>query len=318
MIRGSTRPVGVRARLADARAVLRLGGFWMAVPVAVVALVTSGGAVAPVGTLVVFVVVAAAARRRGRDLSVGYIAGLLVCLSALVASAYGQAAGAGAVLAYPPGLTGLIGVAGAARIGLDRGFRPWQRVAALSVGAAALAAAASADAFMAAAIACVTFLIWRLSASRRRTRIDVPGPMPAGPFTSAARAGAPLAALAALWVATFVTAPRPASDVARFVALGSSGAFDRLFGNPYAATGWLDAVALVVGAALIVWRVTGPGLPVWVPVVGLSGVVGVLLAPDREPSPGWVLALTAELWVFCHGLRTDRNVIPAPRVEIDR
>ncbi len=329
-------PLGVR-RLRRGGGWLRLGATWMAVPVAVAAIIAPGHLLSLAATMVVFAVVTNAARHQSRDLTIGYAAGLLVCLAALTASGYGQHIGAGAVLSYPVDSTGLIGLGCAARIGLDSRFLVWQRVAALGVGAVTLVAVGSVGVFIAAGIGCVTYLICRLrpvpGGHRVRRDPEVRSdelsrqPLRAGGWSysgvpvaigfrwwrrrpvsvsrigiaRALGAGLPLAVLAGLWVASDTAGPR--SGFAAVTLRPGKGVVD-----------WIDLVGLIVGAALIVWRVTGPGLPVWVTVVGLIGVAGVLVDPNALPSPGWVLALGGELWVFCHGLRTDRRVIPAPRI----
>jgi hypothetical protein len=294
----------------------RIGGFWLAVPAIALVVIDDDH---PLGLAVmvgVFTLVWAAARRRGRDLSVGYAAGVLVCLAGLAASAYGQAAGDGAVLAYPADLTGLAALGCAARIGLDRAFTMWQRLAALSIGAATLVAVASAVAFTAAAVAGGTYLVCRLRAPRMPRQLgDAFG-------VSVVRAVMPLVVVAALWMASVASVPRGrgTADFGSVSAFGSAGLFGTTSSDAYAGTGVIGVVALVAGAALVVWRVTGPGLPVWVPVVGLAALAGVLAggAPAAfGPSPAWVFALGAELWVFCHGLRPDRNVTPAPQ-QVDR
>ncbi|HEY1485519.1 MAG TPA: hypothetical protein VGF84_05415 [Micromonosporaceae bacterium] len=307
---------------------LRLGAFWLAVPSAVVAAVTvrtdGAGAIALVACLGVFVLVYAAARRRGRDLSVGYVSGLLVGLAALVASAYGQAAGDGAVLGYPADLTGLLALGCAGRIGVDRAFAGWQRIAALSIGAATLVAVSSPVAFVAALVACAAYVIFRLRTVRMphqlRDRLPV----------ATARMVAPFAVLGVLWAVSALALPSGRDEVTDFTpvaAFGSTGTVGRLLGyappaHPltFAPTGWIGMVALIVGAALVVWRVTGPGLPLWVPTVGLAMLAGVLASRSGSsygPSPAWVLVLAAELWVFCHGLRTDRNVTQPPPLPDD-
>jgi hypothetical protein len=300
---------------------LRLGGFWLAVPAAIVAAfaVRAGrtGVVNLAACIGVFALVGAAARRRGRDLSVGYVAGLLVGLAALVASAYGQAAGDGAVLGYPADLTGLLGLGCAARIGLDRAFAPWQRISAVSIGAATLVAVASPVAFVAATVGCTAFVVFRLRGA------SMPHSLRYGPVTATARVAAPFVAVGGLWALSALSLPhgRPqTSDFAPVAAFGSTGTVGRLLGYAppaqpmtFAPTGWVGIAVLIAGAGLVVWRITGPGLPLWVPVVGLAMLAGVLAGRSGSsvgPSPAWVLVLGAELWVFCHGLRTDRDVAP--------
>jgi hypothetical protein len=138
-----------------------------------------------------------------------------------------------------------------------------------------------------------------------------------GPVVSVARAVSPLVVVGALWITGVASVPRGrgTADFASVSAFGGAGIFGSTSSDAYTGMEVLGVVALVVGAALIVWRVTGPGLPLWVPVVGLATLAGVLASGASAalgPSPAWVLALGAELWVFCHGLRPDRNVTPAP------
>lgn len=304
---------------------LRLGGFWLAVPAAVVAALLARPAVGHVVNLAaclgVFVLVVTAARRRGRDISVGYVAGLLVGLAVLVAATYGKAAGIGVVLAYPADLTGVVGLACAGRIGVDRSFSGWQRVAALCIGAAVLVTVASPVAFVATGVACVAYVVLRLRGTR------MPRPLREGRLTLALHAVGPLVVLAGLWAASLTSVSRSRrADFPRLAALGRTSTAGRLIGYTPSvpagvlATGWIVIAVLLAGALLVAWRVTGPGLPLWIPVVGLGGAAGVLASGSGfafGPSPAWVVALGAELWVICHGLRTDRNVIPAPALPPD-
>jgi len=302
---------------------LRLGGFWLAVPAAVI-----GAAVVrpPTGHLMVlaaelgvFVLVVTAARRRGRDLTVGYVAGLLVALAALVASGYGRAAGDGTALAYPAGLTGLIGVVCAARIGLDRAFPSWQRAGVLAAGAITLVVSASPVAFTAAGVACVAYAVGRMRGP------TLPRQLRENPVVAVARSVVPLIVVAGLWILAAMTSVRARQpDFARIAAFGRTSLLGRLLGyspaSLYGATGWIGLGVLVAGAILVAWRVTGPGLPLWVPVAGLGALAGLLLVPVGPlagPSPGWVMVLGAELWVSCHGLRTDRNVVPAAPLPVE-
>ena len=291
----------------------RIGGFWLALPAVAFVAIDGERLLVRAAMIGVFMLIWASARQRGRDLTVGYVAGVLVCLAGLAASAYGQAAGDGAVLAYPADLTGLAALGCAARIGLDRAFVAWQRLAALSIGAATLVAVASAVAFTAAAVAGCTYLVCRLRAPR------MPRQLREGSVVSVARAISPLVAVGALWLAGVASVPRGrgTADFASVSAFGGARIFGSTSSDAYTGMGVLGVVALVGGAALIVWRVTGPGLPLWVPVVGLGALAGVLASGASAalgPSPAWVLALGAELWVFCHGLRPDRDVIPPPRL----
>jgi hypothetical protein len=302
---------------------IRLGGFWLAVPAAVgVAVVRRNGVsgVDLVACVAVFALVAAAALRRGRDLSVGYAAGLLVALAALVASAYGRAAGDGTVLAYPSGLTALIALGCAGRIGLDRGFALWQRLAAASIGAAALVAVESSVAFVAAFVGTAAYAIFRLRGIR------MPRQLRESPLLATFHVVAPFVLLAGLWSASLVALPHGRHQAVDFVGVSALGLGRSTLATApaeptvttvpmFTATGWLVVAALIIGAALVVWRVTGPGLPLWVPAVGLAMLTGVLASRSAStygPSPAWVLVLGAELWVFCHGLRPDRDVLTQP------
>jgi hypothetical protein len=315
---------------------LRLGGFWLAVPVAAFAAISTrtGPHLAYVAeTIAVFALIMTAARRRGRDLSVGYAAGLLLALAALVASAYGEQLGAGRLLAYPAELTGLLALVCAGRIGLDRSFARWQRIAALGVGTVTLVTVGSPPAFIAAAVASATYLVFRLRVAR------VPRAVPEQTAVAFARASTPLLAVLGLWFISAASA-RPPPRHASVLSLGApqdasavslaaferTGVIGKIFGfaepGPLGAlsgAGLLGLIALAIGAALVLWRVTGPGLPIWLPVVALAGLVGVLAAGTRTmgPSPAWIMAFAAELWVFCHGLRPDRDVTPSPELADD-
>ena len=297
---------------------LRLGGFWLAVPIAIGAAIGTHTLVEATNLAMVaavFAIAVIAARRRGRDLSVGYAVGLLIALAALVASAYGNAAGDGAVFSYPADLTGLLGLACAGRIGLDRTFARWQRVAAVSVGAATLVAVSSPVAFTAAAVGGLAYAVWRVRG------VWMPRPLREHPVAAAARAGGPLLAVSALWLVSLASVSGARVDVPGAASFGRSGVLGTIFGVEASGTfgtlsgaGVVGLAALVAGSGLLVWRVTGPGLPVWVPVVGLAGLVGVLgggFGP-LGPSPAWAMAFAAELWVSGHGLRPDRDVTPAP------
>jgi hypothetical protein len=107
------------------------------------------------------IMIASPAGRRIRDQSMGYAAGLLISLALLIASGYAQAAGTGMLLAFPSILTSLIGLLIAARIGADHSCAKWQRLAAVSVGAATVAAAGAMVAAVAVGLVLAVYLVAR-------------------------------------------------------------------------------------------------------------------------------------------------------------
>ena len=133
--RGHWQPV---RRSGSSTPTASLGGYWLGIPVALLGLL-NGASLAP--TLATIAVFALLATDRRTDHGIGYVAGVLVALAALVASSYGQAAGDGAVLAYPAGAAVLAALGVAGRVGLDPTFAAWQRISVGAVGAAAAATA---------------------------------------------------------------------------------------------------------------------------------------------------------------------------------
>jgi len=186
----------------DAGHVLRLGGFWLAVglwltgSVSALALGRTGvlagrvvyGGFAVVVALLIFQTV----WRRGRDISVGIAAGLMICHAVLLAlgsqyvfetnefhvtsdSAWGFAQSSrfwgGPWLVYHPNFIAMTGVLVAIRIGADARFALWQRLAAVGNGALLLYIADSRTSLLMAGVASVTYgllHIWRNGLPRFR------------------------------------------------------------------------------------------------------------------------------------------------------
>jgi hypothetical protein len=186
----------------DAGHVLRLGGFWLAVglwlagSVGALALgrtdVFAGRVVYGGFAVVVALLVFQTLWRRGRDISVGVAAGLMICHALLLAlgsqyvfetnefhvtsnSAWGYAQSSrfwgGPWLVYHPNFIAMTGVLVAIRIGADARFAPWQRLAAVGNGALLLYIADSRTSLLMAGVASVTYgllHIWRNGLPRFR------------------------------------------------------------------------------------------------------------------------------------------------------
>jgi hypothetical protein len=186
----------------DAGHVLRLGGFWLAVglwlagAVSALALGRTGvlaGRVVYGGFAVVVALLIFQTRwRRGRDISVGIAAGLMICHALLLAlgsqyvfetnefhvtsdSAWGLAQSSrfwgGPWLVYHPNFIAMTGLLVAIRIGADARFAPWQRLTAVGNGALLLYIADSRTSLLMAGVASVAYgllHIWRNGLPRFR------------------------------------------------------------------------------------------------------------------------------------------------------
>jgi hypothetical protein len=179
----------------DAGHLPRLGGFWLAVGLwltgSVSALllgkvsVLAGRVVYGGFAVVVALLVFQTLWRRGRDISVGVAAGLMICHALLLAlgsqyvfetnefhatseSAWGYAQSSrfwgGPWLVYHPNFIAMTGLLVAIRIGADARFAAWQRLAAVGNGALLLYIADSRTSLLMAGVASVTYgllHIWR-------------------------------------------------------------------------------------------------------------------------------------------------------------
>jgi hypothetical protein len=257
-------------------------------------------------------------------------------------------------MGWPGDLVGLVAVAVSGRIGPDRAFARWQRAASLIVAVALLLMAGSATGYAAALVAGAAYamfaarreigvrgsfrLAWRADGSRRAI---VAGAMPVVALAGVAALAMWAGGLRSDWPAL---RGRPGlagvPGIANLPHVGASSAAGRdpLVGSwpvaapgagpkssggllglvlgPGVGLGLLAGIALLIGVVRVFWRVTGPGLPLWVPVVGLGSLVSVVAA-GTAGSPAWLLVACAELWVVCRTLRTDRDTAPPPR-SLDR
>jgi len=184
----------------DAWTVPRLGGFWLAVPIwatgVVAALLTGSWTVAAqrtvYGGLAVLVVllVFQARRLRGRDISTGFVAGLLYCHAAILVAgapylflathyaprtAWGRSLEGrfwgGPLLTYHPNYIALTAVIVALRVGPDARFARWQRVASLLLAGFFIVLTDSRTAALVAGVgslAWAVLLLWRTEEVRRR------------------------------------------------------------------------------------------------------------------------------------------------------
>jgi len=185
----------------DWRSPLRLGGFWVGAPlwaygvlgaigvgafeVAVERLVYGGYALA------VTLLVVQAVRRRGRDVTVGIAAGLLLSLALLLAAGcqyvfettdrytatnnYGAGQGdrfwGGPLLVFHPNATAMMALLAAMRLGPEYALARWQRYAALAVAAFSLYLTGSRTAMLVALFASGVYallVIWRAGLPRWR------------------------------------------------------------------------------------------------------------------------------------------------------
>jgi hypothetical protein len=186
----------------DAGHLLRLGGFWLAVglwltgsvsalllgkPGVLAGRVVYGGFAVAVALLVFHTL-----WRRGRDISVGIAAGLMICHALLLAlgsqyvfetnefhvtsnSAWGYAQSSrfwgGPWLVYHPNFIAMTGLLVAIRIGADPRFATWQRLTAVGNGGLLLYIADSRTSLLMAGVASVTYgllHIWRSGLPRFR------------------------------------------------------------------------------------------------------------------------------------------------------
>lgn len=180
--------------LRDLRALPRLGSAWLGLAywvlgvlgaLLVLNLTVAGQRIAYAGVfgLAVLAVVASSRRDRGRDLSVGIVVAFLLGIALLVVSGSGNLfqhrhvvpPGAwgtevmvhrfwgGPWLLYHPNSLALIGVVAAARIGVDRAFAAWQRLAVTVLAGGVLVATDSRTGFVYFGAAAVihAYLLWR-------------------------------------------------------------------------------------------------------------------------------------------------------------
>ncbi len=185
----------------DWRDLPRLGGFWLVIPVWAFGTVSALG----VGhwtvaaqrviyggyALLVLLLVYQGVRRRGRDVSIGLVAGLLLGHAALLVAGcqYVFVSGhhfvpdiawsfrqddrfwGGPWLVYHPNFIGMTAVIAALRVFPDRGFRMWQRVAVFATAMFVLVIVASRTSFLIAGMGTAVFALaycWRAGVPRWR------------------------------------------------------------------------------------------------------------------------------------------------------
>jgi hypothetical protein len=168
----------------------RLGSFWLVLPAWVFGLVSAvvAGSLKVTAQRGVYLVYAAAvllllfrsARHRGKDISMGFAAGILIAHAALIVagrdyfflfngaphytsqSAWGFAQGdrfwGGPWLVYHPNFIGMTAIIAAVRIGADQSLKLWQRYSSLAVAALVLVAVKSRTSLLVAVVAAVVYL----------------------------------------------------------------------------------------------------------------------------------------------------------------
>lgn len=182
------------------RVLPRLGAFWLAVPIWFLGALTAAVSVhnsVMVQRLVyggfallVTLILVQGRWRRGRDVSVGLVAGFLLCLSLILlagadyvftterfapASGWGQGMAdrfwGGPLLIFHPNPIAMTAVIAAMRIAPDKAFRTWHRLASLGAAAIFLILAESRTALLAAGVAAVGWfgiVLLRNSVVRRK------------------------------------------------------------------------------------------------------------------------------------------------------
>lgn len=256
------------------REVPRLGGFWLAVPVWVLGTVSAvalanwtvaaqrvvyGGF-----ALLVVLLIYQTVRRRGRDITVGMVSGILLCHATLMVtgaqylfatgdrytspSAWGYAQSSrfwgGPWLVYHPNFIGMTAAIVALRIGPDAKFRPWQRLGAVAVALFLLFQVESRNSFLIAGVGAVVYgvvHVWRNGLPRFRFWTWVAS---RGNLRTTAVAFAPALAVCLVFTA--------------------SGGVGLLFTDRYAAGGGADrtdrdpaGVTLALSGRSVIWGMIG-------------------------------------------------------------
>ncbi|MGH3662287.1 MAG: O-antigen ligase family protein [Micromonosporaceae bacterium] len=182
----------------SSREALRLGGFWLPVGLWLIGalgalllgrVAVAGGRIAYGGFALVVALLVFQTVRRGRDISIGIAAGLMVCNAALLAAgapwvfttgtraATGQEAWAraqtdrfwgGPWLMDHPNLIAMMALLVAIRVGMDARFRPWQRFTAVGNGVLLIYITDSRTALIMAGVASVTYGLLHLGRAQRR------------------------------------------------------------------------------------------------------------------------------------------------------